>query len=80
MSKTTSFERHRYSGAIFETRTLEGALEWVLWWAYALLLVLTSSYPTGLRGLSRCTATINPRNDEGRLGLPRAAFRTRTRE
>jgi hypothetical protein len=42
-----------------------------------LLLQLTSSGRTGLRGLSRRSATAGLRNDEGRLGLPRAAFRTR---
>jgi hypothetical protein len=37
-------------------------------------LLATSSRPTERRGPSHRPAILDPRNDEGRLGLPRAAF------
>jgi hypothetical protein len=40
------------------------------------LLQLTSSCQTVRRGPSRRSAITDTRNDEGRLGFPRAAFHT----
>jgi len=52
------------------------------WWAYAPLLRLRSRTQPGCGGhpAARPLSRRHPRNDEGRLGLPRAAFRTLTSE
>lgn len=53
-----------------------GVIEWVLS-SLALAPSATSSRPTGWWGPSHRPAIVDPRNDEGRLGVSRAAFHTR---